>query len=444
MRCKKNNWFIKNREYRDNLNVMYNEVEDIHSNSEAYYFTDHSRKHSDRIAENIVHLFPFLFFGGDDNRELNDVEKFILFSSILLHDIGIRLTNLDLLNFIKEKYKIKGSFTEETKLDFIRNNHHTLSKCWIKENVDADNTKLPVLYRGDKILAKYVGYVSESHGINFEESPEYTETTAYGSERIRMGLLCTLLSLGDALDCDQRRISYDLLKVSNLSIDSRLHWMKHYFVDGIILTSNLIEIYYSFPNLDSDISDIYQNYFVNKTKYWIEKCFTVRSKFLFPVGAICRVVDIIHFNDDKDKLKDEEFLKVQDNYANEILKEGDDQHLHYLQYLIGVVINSKNQVLYIDPLDSFDPHLMYNDKSEYVECIHEHWKTIFDSDIANWKSIGKAKIENAIHNYYLYEFDENVCNLNTTLKCEWLSPENYLMKDNNIVIHKYLTWKFGL
>ena len=423
---------------------MYNEVEDIHSNSEAYYFTDHSRKHSDRIAENIVHLFPFLFFGGDDNRELNDVEKFILFSSILLHDIGIRLTNLDLLNFIKEKYKIKGSFTEETKLDFIRNNHHTLSKCWIKENVDADNTKLPVLYRGDKILAKYVGYVSESHGINFEESPEYTETTAYGSERIRMGLLCTLLSLGDALDCDQRRISYDLLKVSNLSIDSRLHWMKHYFVDGIILTSNLIEIYYSFPNLDSDISDIYQNYFVNKTKYWIEKCFTVRSKFLFPVGAICRVVDIIHFNDDKDKLKDEEFLKVQDNYANEILKEGDDQHLHYLQYLIGVVINSKNQVLYIDPLDSFDPHLMYNDKSEYVECIHEHWKTIFDSDIANWKSIGKAKIENAIHNYYLYEFDENVCNLNTTLKCEWLSPENYLMKDNNIFIHKYLTWKFGL
>lgn len=69
---------------------MYNEVEDIHSNSEVYYFTDHSRRHSDRIAENLVHLFPFLFFGGDDNRELNDVEKFILFSSILLHDIRLK------------------------------------------------------------------------------------------------------------------------------------------------------------------------------------------------------------------------------------------------------------------------------------------------------------------------------------------------------------------
>ena len=443
MRCKKNNWFIKNREYRDNLNVMYNEVEDIHSNSEAYYFTDHSRKHSDRIAENLVHLFPFLFFGGDGNRELNDVEKFILFSSILLHDIGIRLTNLELLNYIIEKYEMKCSFTEETKLDFIRNNHHTLSKCWIKENVDTDNTKLPILYRGDKILAKYVGYVSESHGINFEDSPEYTETTAYGSERIRMGLLCTLLSLGDALDCDQRRISYDLLKVSNLSIDSRLHWMKHYFVDGIILTSNLIEIYYSFPNLDPDSRDLYQKYFVNKTKYWIEKCFTVRGKFLFPVGAICRVVDNIHFNDDKDRLKDEDFLKVQDNYANEILREGEIQHLHYMQYIVGVIINSKNEILYINPSNSFKTYLMYDGTSDYVECVNEYWKTIFDCNKSEWEPIGKAKIDNAIHNYFLYEFDETVCSLSTTLKFEWLNIESYLNRSNDIFLQKYLIGKLG-
>lgn len=418
MKCKENNWFMKNDEYCDNLNIMYDKVENIHEHSKAYYFTDHSRKHSDRISENLVHLFPFLFYGGEEGKELNDVEKFILFSSILLHDIGIRLTNSELLNYIKEKYEIKGGFSEETKLDFIRDNHHTLSKCWIRENVAVDNTKLPILYAGDKILAKYVGYVAESHGISFEEIPEYTEVTAYGSECIRMGLLCTLLSLGDALDCDQRRITYDLLKVSDISIDSRLHWMKHYFVDGVILTPNLIEIYYSFPDLDERSKEIYQKYFINKTKYWIEKCFTVRGKFLFPVGAICRVVDIVHFNDDKDKLKDEEFLKIQDNYVKEILKEGEILQLHFVQYLIGVIINSKDEILYIEPSSSFEIDLLYDDKSDYTECIHKHWNIVFKNNKINWKAIGKAKIDNAIHNYFLYEFNEATNIINDGLKYE--------------------------
>lgn len=64
------NWYIKNKEYRDNLNVMYNDVDIIHSNLETYYFTDYSIKHSYRIAENLVHLFSFFFFEGDDKKEL--------------------------------------------------------------------------------------------------------------------------------------------------------------------------------------------------------------------------------------------------------------------------------------------------------------------------------------------------------------------------------------
>lgn len=279
MKCKEKNWFIQNETYCDNLNVMYNNVESIHKNSKSYYFTDHSREHSDRIAENLVHLFPFLFFDGKDDIELNDTEKFILFSSILLHDIGIRLVNSDLLVYIIKKYNLEGTYDENSKLDFIRCNHHILSKCWIKDNVDIDNTKLPVLYSGDKILAKYIANVAESHGMDFEKFSEYTEITAYGSERIRMGLLCTLLSLGDALDCDQRRIEYDLLKISDLSIDSRLHWMKHYFVDGIILTPNLIEIYYSFPK---DLKDLYQNYFVKKNEILDREMLYCKGKIFVP------------------------------------------------------------------------------------------------------------------------------------------------------------------
>ena len=49
---------------------MYNDVDIIHSNLETYYFTDYSIKHSYRIAENLVHLFSFFFFEGDDKKEL--------------------------------------------------------------------------------------------------------------------------------------------------------------------------------------------------------------------------------------------------------------------------------------------------------------------------------------------------------------------------------------
>lgn len=437
MKCIERNWFIKNEEYADNLNVMYNKVEAIHENSKSYYFTDHSRKHSDRIAESLVHLFPFLFVDGKDEIELNDVEKFILFSSILLHDIGIRLVNTNVLDYIIKKYNIKGCYTEETKLDFIRDNHHILSKCWIKENVEIDNTKLPILYLGDKLLAKYVANVSESHGIDFELNPEYTEVTAYGSERIRMGLLCTLLSLGDALDCDQRRINYDLLKVSDLSVDSRLHWMKHYFVDGIVLTPNLIQIYYSFPNADDSSKELYQNYFVNKTKYWIEKCFTVRGKFLFPVGAICRVVDIIHFNDDKDKLNDIEFLKVQEYYVKEVLKEGENRHLRFLQYIVGVVVNRKREILYIEPSNLFDINLVYDNRVDCLEYISQHWKFVFSNDRNNWTAIGRAKINNSINSYYLYEFDEKIHTITDSIKWEWLSLDDYLKKNNDMFIKRY-------
>lgn len=87
------NWYIEKKEYIDNLNQTYNNVTSIHTHSKSYYFTDHSITHSVRIAENLVHLFPFLFYDGNETHMLNDVEKFILFSSILLHDIGIQLVN---------------------------------------------------------------------------------------------------------------------------------------------------------------------------------------------------------------------------------------------------------------------------------------------------------------------------------------------------------------
>lgn len=234
-------WFISKKEYIDNLNLIYDRVSSIHRYSKSYYFTDHNITHSNRIIDDLLHLFPFLFYNGKEEDMLNDVEKFILFSSILLHDIGIQLVNKEKLQNMIEKYGLSSleDYSDKAILDYVRKNHHILSKFWIVENAYDREIKLSEAYCGERVLAKYIANVVESHGEDFEKSPEHTEITAYGNERIRMGLLCTLLSLGDALDCDQRRIDYNILLTSDISLESRLHWMKHYYVDGIILTPNL-------------------------------------------------------------------------------------------------------------------------------------------------------------------------------------------------------------
>lgn len=274
MKAIDNSWFVTNEEYKANLNLMYNEVSKIHHHIRPYFFTDHTITHSERIMRHLIKLFPFLFIDGAEEHVLSDVEKFILFSSILLHDIGIALIDIEKIKQLSNKFpgKLKLPIDDKDIDDnFIRKNHHLISKLWILEesssSLSDDKIELRSAYIGNKVLAKYVANICESHGIDFEDSPEHIKTTAYGNEKIRMGLLCTLLSLGDALDCDQSRIDYDVLKTSNISIDSRIHWMKHYYVDGIILTPNLIEIYYSFPENHNDkLNTLYEKYFIQKTK----------------------------------------------------------------------------------------------------------------------------------------------------------------------------------
>ena len=337
-----NLWYLANDEYEANLNMMYNEVSKIHHHVRPYFFTDHSISHSERIMHHLLKLFPFLFINGEEEHMLSDVEKFILFSSILLHDIGIALIDKEKIKQLSLKFPdLLNVPTDENHINdiYIRNNHHLLSKLWILEessNVNSDKIELRKAYIGNNILAKYVANVCESHGINFEDSPSHTKTTAYGFERIRMGLLCTLLSLGDALDCDQNRIDYDVLKTSDISVDSRVHWMKHYYVDGIILTPNLINIYYSFPeNGDEMLNNLYKEYFIQKTKYWIEKCFTVRKNYIFPIKAICRVVDNVEFTKDKDTLKCNELELIKNEYMKELTKNKKqiDNMIHYLEKL---------------------------------------------------------------------------------------------------------------
>ncbi len=425
-------WYISNKEYVDSLNMMYDRATKIHQYSKSYYFTDHSIAHSNRIIDDLIHLFPFLFYNGKDENRLNDVEKFILFSGILLHDIGIQVVGKEKLKELIEKHELESlnDFNDISILDYVRKKHHLLSKIWILENVSDDGIELPEAYCGEKILAKYVANVVESHGKDFEKDPEYTEITAYGNECIRMGLLCTLLSLGDALDCDQRRIDYKKLLTSDISLESKLHWMKHYYVDGIILTPNLIQIFYSFPeDSDNKIKKLYEEYFVAKTKYWIEKCFTVRKDFLFPVGAICRVVDIVKFQKDKDALSDEELLTIQDYYIDELLES--EHRVNYLQYAKAVIVNDDEEFLVMKEGEEVIAQHIFDKNDAQTEL-----KKKFELKAGNRalkieiKELGSyIDYDNALIYCYVMKYNKQMEELNLDVK--WIKKEDLYIRLRN-------------
>lgn len=442
----KRKWCIKTEKYRVDLNAIYQNVEKINKFSRAYYFTDHGIDHSERIIDNLIHLFPFLFEGDGDENALNDVEKFILFAAVLLHDIGIQMEDTNKLCLMREcndesDWVGELGGEESEKLDFIRINHHLISKIWINNFTKDDKNKLglPEAYYGERVLAKYVANVAESHGISFEEKEEYCKVTAYGNARIRMGVLCTLMSLGDALDCDQRRIEYSKLKTNNFSLESRLHWMKHYYVDGIFLSANLIQIYYSFPEISKsntvngksaeEIKRLYKEYFVDKTKYWIEKCFTVRKDYLFPLKAICRVVDIVSYQNDKDLLSEEELYKVQDYYVNRLLREEKTDVVRYLKYVKGIVHNDNNEIL-VDKNGSAIFEFVYAGKETEKECFEKNMNEE-NIKVKNAHFVISNIIEKeAIEKYYAFKaVDTNAeREANTEKKFAWKKYDEIFLK----------------
>jgi hypothetical protein len=273
------------------------------------------------VLQGLLKLFPDLFERTNEKR-LSSIEVFCLTASIYLHDIGIQLHSTNAL----QKYCSENGFNVPTidKKDlFVREHHHALSKFWVLDSI-AQKPSHSCSYVGDKDLAPYVANICESHGMDFELYDAYTINDSYKGEKLRMGLLCTLLSLGDALDCDKRRITYEKLKNQDIPLDSRVHWMKHYYVHSVHVKKGYLKLFYHFPKyVSTNDESAYQYYFQNKTKYWIEKCKEIRGKFLLDAGISYDIDHSIIFDSYKEKLTDEEFEYVKDGAIDIIEKQID-------------------------------------------------------------------------------------------------------------------------
>lgn len=327
----------KDDELYNNIQKIVLNSHKIHSNQILYTFTDHGENHSQRM---ILFLEKLL----SDNKQtklLNKYEVFILVASVYLHDIGIQFNNLENIKYFCKENNIAFDSIEDIN-KFIREEHHLLSAFWIQLNIKKESC-ISDAYIGDTLLGKYISFVVKSHGIDFSKLTEYNKKISFKGCRIRLKLLCVLLCLSDAIDCDCRRIDINKLTYNDIPLGSRIHWYKHYYVQSVEIDKKIIHIYYSFPILAEKQKKPYELYFSSVSTYWINRIKEQYLDDLSEVGIHFDIKESIEYDDTKIELPTEEYNYLEERIFDLIKK---NASVNYKEVSIGVLIY-KNSILMV-------------------------------------------------------------------------------------------------
>ena len=327
---------IKNVKLRNCINSIIENVKDFHDNPFLYSFTDHGIKHSTRMLDCINSLLE----GCQQKSLLNEYECYVLIAAIYLHDIGIQESKVEVLTKFARAYNIPFDSTINIP-EFVRNNHHFISAYLIKEDISGKSE--PLVYVGDVELGYYIALVVESHGIDFSEKDDIYRTYIYHDKSIDIKLLSVLLCLADAFDCDNRRIDQKKFKYVELPKISRIHWIKHLYVKGIIFKNRIITISYSFPVLGENEQEMYKIFFCNETECWIEYMKNKYLSILNDVNLVFQVKREVSYVPYIEKLDMEDYSYVEETVFDNIIK--NKENLKYRIVSIGVLLHNKKVLM---------------------------------------------------------------------------------------------------
>jgi len=190
------------------------------------HYTDHSLKHSERVIKKLDGLTEGIM---SSSNPLSATEVFILLAAAYLHDIGMQ----------DERQK--------TDKEWIREHHHELTREMIFEYLEERGDFIELgLPRRDVVIGECVARIAEAHR-QVELNQDQFENVPHGKITIRLRLLAALLRFADELDIDHQRVDMDMLKLMQVSSDSRLHWHLCDYVSAVQIENEYITICYRFP-----------------------------------------------------------------------------------------------------------------------------------------------------------------------------------------------------
>lgn len=230
--------------YTQHLENIKNAVSQLWNNPLHRHYTDHGIGHSERIKSKLEILLS-------NRSDLTPLEKFILFASCYLHDVGMQCINRDVLQTIAGINKEDNFPFNYAQLEKVRVKHAYLSYQiildYINNGRERQNFNLN-LNDVDFFIVHAIANICKAHC-----DPDYKsycdESLVIAGVTVRIRLLAILLRLGDALDADTTRCNWNNYRTmcDSLSTFSQANFWKHRLVAGVEINNGLIRLVFSIP-----------------------------------------------------------------------------------------------------------------------------------------------------------------------------------------------------
>jgi hypothetical protein len=236
---------------RGRLTNLRSAVIDLLAGNYLPSFTDHSVAHSDRICDLIDKLTEPL----TEADQLSDKEAFILYAAAYLHDAGLQHQRAGETQVVAAILAARfpgrawGDLDIETRRSIVREHHHRISGEMITQSINAPYPTLGIQLTDDWCPGQ-IRAIAVAHNLymDAQDADEYRDLTKdWGG--VRMSLLSALLRLADILDESRRRSQLYLERTRELSLESRMHWWRHYYVAEIEIDprDRVITLWFDFP-----------------------------------------------------------------------------------------------------------------------------------------------------------------------------------------------------
>lgn len=219
------------------IQEVYEQVKDI-LNSRVQHvfpnFTLHNTGHSFRIMEYMSKLVS-------DITKLNELEITLMIYSALLHDIGMAVSEEDILSIKSDSFSFCDvKFSAMKKLmendedlamqEYVRSIHASLSARYIRENLK-DKLVIPKLTTLD--FTKELAIICESHTEDYDWIKANMRTNEVrGDYSFNPQFIAAILRLADILDIDSNRTPYNLYKLISPKGCSDEEWKQHFVISN--------------------------------------------------------------------------------------------------------------------------------------------------------------------------------------------------------------------
>jgi len=231
----KDRWtgWIETPEYIERLEVIEKHVIELSSDQiDTSSYTPHDASHCLAVEKMVKTLIK------KSKVDLSDLEKFILFSAVWTHDLGM-------FENVAGGFFDAKNILDDRSTQAIRDRHDEIS-AWYLSSKGGRILRIPNDGDGelkvavDNTLRNYaytINVISKFHRIK-RDINDCPRERFLKDEKIKIRLLACLLRLGDTLHVDSSRFDrrlYDVLQIGQLDRSARLHWLKSYVVSNVYL-----------------------------------------------------------------------------------------------------------------------------------------------------------------------------------------------------------------